>query len=148
MTAAMDLSRLTQGERIVLAAGVLLIIDLLFLPWHSIDVPDALKAAGFDNTISGVQSPNSAYGVLAVLLTIIMVAQIIAAKLAGASLPEPPIPWSQIHVIAGTTVAILLVIKLIRETDSLGFGCYLGVLLGIVLAYGAYALRREDSILV
>jgi hypothetical protein len=146
MTAAMDLSRLTQGERIVLAAGVLLIIDLLFLPWHSIDL--GVEIPGLDTTRSGVQSPNGGYGVLALLLTIIMVAQIIAAKLAGASLPEPPIPWSQIHVIAGTTVAILLVIKLVRETDSLGFGCYLGVLLGIVLAYGAYALRREDSILV
>jgi|SRR3954452_14167138 hypothetical protein len=146
MTAAMDLSRLTQGERIVLAAGLLLIIDLLFLPWHSIDL--GVEIPGLDTTRSGVQSPNGGYGVLAVILTIIMVAQIIAAKLAGASLPEPPIPWSQIHVIAGTTVAILLIIKLIRETDSLGFGCYLGVLLGIVLAYGAYALRREDSILV
>jgi hypothetical protein len=146
MTAAMDLSRLTQGERIVLAAGVLLIIDLLFLPWHSIDL--GVSIPGLDTTRSAVQSPNGGYGVLALILTIIMVAQIIAAKIAGASLPEPPIPWSQIHVIAGTTVAILLIIKLVRETDSLGFGCYLGVLLGIVLAYGAYALRREDSILV
>ena len=146
MTAAMDFSRLTQGERIVLVAGIVLIVDLLLFPWHSIDL--GVEIPGLDTTLTAVQSPNGAYGVLALVLTIIMVAQIVAAKLAGASLPEPPIPWSQIHVIAGTTVAILLVIKLVRETDSLGFGCYLGVLLGIVLAYGAYALRREDSILV
>jgi hypothetical protein len=142
----MDLSRLTQGERIVLLAGVVLIVDLLFLPWHSIDL--GVEIPGLDTTRSGVQSPNGGYGVLALLLTIIMVAQIIAAKLAGANLPDPPVPWSQVHVIAGSTVAILLIIKLVRETDSLGFGAYLGVLLGIVLAYGAYAFRREDSILV
>jgi hypothetical protein len=141
----MDFSRLTQGERIVLVAGVLLIIDLLLLPWHSIDL--GVEIPGVDLTRSGVQSPNGGYGVLALLLTIVMVAQIIAAKLAGANLPEPPVAWSQIHVIAGSTVAILLVLKLVIETDSLGFGAYLGVLLGIAVAYGAYALRREDSIL-
>jgi hypothetical protein len=146
MTAAMDLSRLTQGERIVLAAGVLLIVDLIFLPWHSIDL--GVDIPGLDTTRSGVQSPHGGYGVLALLLTIVMVAQIIAVKIAGANLPDPPVPWSQIHVIAGTAVAILLLLKLVVETDSLGFGAYLGVLLGIVLAYGAYVLRREDSILV
>ena len=30
--------RLSQGERIVLVAGLLLIVDLLFLPWHDIDL--------------------------------------------------------------------------------------------------------------
>ena len=142
----MDLSKLSQGERIVLAAGVLLIIDLLFLPWHSIDL--GVNIPGIDTTRSGVQSPNGGYGVLALLLTIVMVGQIIAAKLTGATLPDPPVAWSQIHVILGSAVAILLILKLIVETNSLGFGAYLGVLLGIAVAYGAYAFKQEDSVLV
>ena len=35
----MDLGKLSRGERIIAIAGVLLVIDLLFLPWHSISVP-------------------------------------------------------------------------------------------------------------
>jgi hypothetical protein len=143
----MDLSRLTQGERIVLAAGVLLIVDLLFLPWHSIDL-GGLAIPGVDLTRSAVQSPNAGYGVIALLLTIVMVSQIVAAKIAGANLPPPPVPWSQVHLVAGIGVAVMLVLKLIVETDSLGFGAYLGVLLGLAVAYGAYVIRQQDSILV
>ena len=143
----MDLSKLTRGEQIVLGAGIVLIIDLLFLPWHSIDL-GGLKVPGLDTTRSGVQSPNSGYGVLALLLAIVMVGQIIAAKIAGASLPSPPVPWSQVHVIAGGAIALLLLLKLVVETDALGFGSYLGVVLGLVVAYGAYLIKQEDSILV
>ena len=142
----MDLSRLSRGEQIVLGAGVLLIIDLLFLPWHQIDLA-GLKVPGLDLTRSGVQSPNGGYGVLAVLLAIVMVGQIVAAKIAGANLPTPPVPWAQVHMIAGTAIAVLLVLKLAVETDSLGFGAYLGVLLGVAMAYGAYTIRQDDSIL-
>jgi hypothetical protein len=133
----MDLTRLTQGERIVLAAGVLLIIDLLFLPWHDLTII----------TRTGVQSPNGGYGVIALLLVIVMVGQIAATKLASAKLPDPPVAWSQIHLILGIAVAVLLVLKLLAETHFLGFGAYLGIILGLAVAYGAYTIKQEDSIL-
>ena len=139
----MDLSKLTQGERIVLIAGAILIIDLLFLPWYSVKLPGGLSIPGVDLTRSGVQSPNSVYGVIALLLTVVIVGQIAAAKLASASLPDPPIPWSQIHASIGISVAILLVLKLAVETDSLGYGSFLGVLLGIGVAYGGYQIKGE-----
>jgi hypothetical protein len=141
----MDLSRLTQGERIVLIAGVLLILDLLFAPWHKIDLGATIP--GVDLTRSGVQSPHSGYGVIALLLTIVMVGQIAAAKLASANLPDPPVPWSQVHFVAGVAVAALLLLKLVVETDFLGFGSYVGVALGLAVAYGGYLIKREDSIL-
>ena len=142
----MDLSKLTQGERMVLIAGVLLVLDLLFAPWHKIDLGATIP--GIDLTRSGVQSPHSAYGVLALLLTIVMVGQIVAAKIMSASLPDPPVPWSRVHLVAGTAVAALLLLKLVVETDFLGFGAYLGVALGLAVAYGAFTLNREDAILV
>ena len=141
----MDLSRLTQGERIVLIAGVLLILDLLFAPWHKIDLGATIP--GVDLSRSGVQSPHSGYGVIALLLTIVMVAQIVAAKIMSASLPDPPVPWSRVHLVAGVAVATMLLLKLVVETDFLGFGAYVGVALGLAVAYGAFTLNREDSIL-
>ncbi len=139
----MDLSRLSQGERIVLVAGVLLIIDLLFLPWHSIDLGGAAEAAGVDTTQSGVQAPNAFFGIVALILTLIMVVQIVLDKLTTVAQPDPPVPWSQIHLIAGIAVAVLLIIKLIAETDFLGFGAYLGVLLGLAVAFGGYSISQE-----
>ena len=141
----MDLSRLSQGERIVLVAGVLLIIDLLFLPWHDIDIGGAAEALGVDTTRSGVQSPNGFYGIVALILTLVMVGQIVADKLAGATLPSLPVPWSQVHMIAGIAVAVMLVIKLIAETEFLGFGAYLGVVLGLAVAFGGYSIGQEHG---
>lgn len=145
----MDLSKLSQGERIVLVAGVLLIIDLLFLPWHSIDVPDIAKGfvdtSGIDTSISGVQSPNGFYGVVALILALVMIGQIVLDKLTSVELPSPPVPWSQVHMIAGIAIAVLLIIKLIAETDSLGFGAFLGVLLGLAVAFGGYTIGQAHG---
>ena len=140
----MDFKKITQGERIVLIAGVLLIIDLLFFPWHKIDLGGLV---GVDVTRTGVQSPNSFYGVIALLITVVMVGQIIAAKLANATLPAMPVTWGQVHLIAGIVVLVVLLIKLIVETDFLGFGAYLGILLAAALAFGGFTVNKEYTAL-
>ena len=137
----MDFKKITQGERIVLIVGVLLIIDLLFFPWHKIDLGGGL--VGVDVTRTGIQSPNSFYGVIALLITVVMVGQIIAAKLANATLPAMPVSWGQVHLIAGIVVLVVLLIKLIVETDFLGFGAYLGILLAAALAFGGFTVNKE-----
>ncbi len=136
----MDFKKLTQGERIVLVAGLLLIIDLLFLPWHHID----LGVLGSADR-KGVQSPNSFYGVLALLLAIVMVGQIAATKLANAKLPALPIGWGQVHMIAGIAILVLLLLKLVVETDFLGFGAYLGILLAAAIAFGGFSINKEST---
>lgn len=139
----MDFNKLSKGERIVLIAGVLLIIDLLFLPWHRIDVPSVLGVDVGDVSRTGVQSPNGGYGVLALLVTLIMVGQIIAARFTTAKLPNPPVPWERVHLIAGAVVAGLLLLKLLVEMDFLGIGAWLGVLLGAAIAYGGFMISKE-----
>ena len=47
--------------------------------------------------------------------------------------------------LAGVFVAVVLVIKLVRETELLGFGSYSGVLAGLLVAYGGYAISREGA---
>jgi len=136
----MDFNKLTQGERIVLIAGVLLIIDLLVLPWHNIELGGLV-----DVNRTAVQSPNAFYGVIALILTIVMVGQIIAAKLAGAKLPDLPIPWGTVHLIAGIAVFALLLLKLVVETNFLGFGAYLGLLLAAAVAFGGFSISKEST---
>ena len=137
----MRLAQFTQGERIVLIGGLLLIIDLLFVPWHSVDLMGL--DIEFDPTRTGVQSPNGGYGVAAVIFTALMIVQIVAAHLLRERLPALRVPWAQLQLLAGIFVAVVLVIKLLRETELLGFGSYSGVLAGVLVAYGGYLIARE-----
>ena len=140
------LTKLSQGERIVLVGGLLLILDLLFVQWHSVDVSRLdLDFEPARNGVTGVQDPNGAYGVVAVILTAVMVAQIVIARLTPARLPGSPALWAQVHLIGGVFVAVVLVIKLLRATDLLGYGSYSGVLAGLLVAYGGYCIARDGG---
>jgi hypothetical protein len=142
----MDFNKLSKGERIVLIAGVLLVIDLLFLPWHRIKVGGGLLGVSLDVSRTGVQSPHQVWGILALLVTLVMIAQIVAARFTSAQLPKPPVPWGRVHLIAGVVVLALLVIKLLAETSFLGFGCFLGIILGAALAFGGFTISTEPEV--
>jgi hypothetical protein len=132
-----DLNKLTQGEKVVGAAGIALLIDLLFFPWHSIDL------GILSVTRSAVESPNGFWGVLALLVTIAMVAAVVVTRFTTTKLPDLPVPLGQVMCIAGIAVAGLLLLKLVAETDALGFGAWFGILLGGAVAYGGYLMRQE-----
>lgn len=138
------LGKLSQGEAIVLVAGLLLIADLLLLPWHDIDLGGGLDEL-VDTTLTAVQEPYAGYGIAAVVLTALMVVQIVLTRVLGVRLPEPPVPWAQIHLILGIFVAVVLVIKLVRLTDALGYGAYSAILAAILVAYGGFRIASEFS---
>lgn len=133
----MDLSKLTMGEKVVGAAGVLLLIDLLFLPWHKLDLGIVSVSR------SGIESPNAFWGILAVLVTLAMVAVVVVTRFTTAKLPDLPIPLGQTMFFAGIAVLALLLLKLVLETDLLGFGAWLGILLAGAMAYGGFLIRQE-----
>lgn len=139
----------SQGEWIVLVVGLALLVDLLFLPWHAVDLttPQQLvaDAIGFDPTPSAVQPPGRGYGIAAVVFLLVMIVQIVIARFTSLRLPEPPVPWSQIHLIAGIFVLVVLAIKLIRDTSGLGYGAYSGILGGLLVAYGGYLIAQHPG---
>ena len=142
----MTTRKLSQGEWIVLVVGLLLLLDLLLLPWHAVDLTapqqQVADAVGFDPTPSAVQPPGRGYGIAAVVFLLVMIVQIVIARFTTLRLPEPPVPWSQIHLIAGIFVLVVLVIKLIRDTSGLGYGAYSGLLGALLVAYGAYLIAQ------
>lgn len=124
-------------EKIILGAGVVLIIDLIFLPWHSVDLIIGTY------TRSGIESPNSFWGVVALLVTIAMVTWIVLTRFTTVKVPDLPVPQSQAMFIAGIVVLAVLALKLISETDALGYGSWLGILLAGGLAYGGFQMKKE-----
>lgn len=137
----MDLSKLTLSDKIIGATGIVLIIDLIALPWHDVD----LGILGSE-TRTAIQSPNGFYGVLALLLTLAVVG-VTALRVFSpdTKLPELPISWNQAIFFAAAATAALLLLKLIVETDFLGFGSWLGILLAGGMAYGGFLKFQEDK---
>ena len=133
----MDLTKLTMGEKIVGGAGILLVLDLLLFPWHKIDLGIVSVSR------SGIESPNGFWGILAMLVALAMVAVVVVTRFTTAKLPDLPLPLGQAMFFGGIAVLGLLFIKLIVETDFLGFGAYLGLLLGAAMAYGGFQMRKE-----
>lgn len=142
----MDLSKLSKGDKIVLVAGLVLIIDLLFLPWHNVKVGSGVLGITVKVTRTGVESPNAFWGILALLVAAVMVLQIVLAKFTSTTLPTIPMPWGRVHLFAGVAALALLVIKLFAETSYLGFGAFLGLACGAGLAYGGFMISKEPEV--
>lgn len=135
----MDLSKLSRGDRFIVIAGTLLVLDLLFLPFYSYNL--GIVTVSFN----GLSAWNSFLGFLAFIVSIVMVAQIIVSKYTSARIPELSMPWSRVHMIAGYTVLGLLVLKLILHLSNLGYGALVAIILAGVLAFGGYTVNQEST---
>jgi hypothetical protein len=131
----MDMSRVTSSDKLVVGAGVLLLIDLWFLPWHQV----------FSFSITATEAPGGWWGTLALLLTLAIVVVLVIRRLTSISLPALPRPIGEVNLAANAGVLALLLIKLVLDLDSLGFGAYLGVLLAGVMTAGALLGREETD---
>lgn len=139
------LKDLTLGEKIVAAAGALLLIDS-FLPWYSVDVGSAFGVS-VNYTRNGWQSPGSLWSLLAILLGVAMAAQILVTKLGAAELPDKlgNFSWGQVHMAAGIASFVLVVIKYLSENNFVGFGMWIGFLCTAGLAFGGFTIYKERS---
>ena len=131
----MDVSRVTTGDRIVLGAGVLLVIDLVLLPWHQV----------FSFSTSAIDAPGGWWGTLAVLLTLGVIGLTLVRRLTTVVLPTLPRPIGEASLALTGGVAALLVIKLLLDPDYLGFGSYLGLALAAAMVGGAVPGRHETD---
>lgn len=137
----MDLDKLSLSDKIIAGTGIVLVIDLLFLPWHSVD----LGPLG-DYSRSGVESPNSFWGIIALLLTIAVVAvTVVRVFKPETKLPELPVTWDRATFFAAAATLAVLALKLVLETDFLGFGAWLGILLAAGMTYGGYLKFQADK---
>lgn len=130
----MDINKLTLGDKIAGICGVLLLIGLLFLPWHRVSL------FGFTETATAVQDPNPFWGWLAFLTTAAVVAIIIVDRLVEADLPELPVGYYQLAFFLAIATGGFLIIKLLVETDFLGWGAWVDLILAGGMIYGGFLI--------
>lgn len=138
----------SRSEGFILGGAILLIGDLLLLPWHHyalhVDVSGlgiTLPRFSYDRT--GVQSPHAALGVLSVIVAALMAAQVVAARVR----PAPAlVRLTQFQLVAGPGVLALLISKFFSDDAFLGTGAWLALLFGFLLALGGYLRSQEAAV--
>ena len=81
----MDVSKFTRDELILGGVALLLVIDLLFLPWFDISIGIGTFKVSATSTATG--SPDGWLGVLAVLVTLALLAYMVVERLGDVELP-------------------------------------------------------------
>jgi hypothetical protein len=143
-----DLNKLTQSEKVIAGSAIALLV-FSFFPWYG-------KANYSRNGWSYFL-----FGIIPVLLAIIMVAQIALSRFTETKLPDLPVTWAQVHLVAGGLAALLVLLKLIiGDKYSLGsfgilgihsisldrkFGIFLAFLATLGLVAGAVMKYQEPA---
>lgn len=133
---SMDLSKLKLGQKIVLGAGILLIINL-FLPWYRV------SAFGFSASANAFDS-----GFLAWFGSIcgIAAAVIIALKVfANMKINAGPLKAEHIALVLAALSLLFIFLRLVTETDALFVGVWIGLIAAIGLAYGCFLCMKQEG---
>jgi hypothetical protein len=143
----MDLNKLTTGEKVIAGSGILYLIAM-FLPWWGLDFGDLGSGSnsGWDYFLTGI---------LPLLIIIAMVLQIAVARFSTTQLPNPPLPWNMMHMIAGAVVAVLLVLRvLIGSSEGSGtfeidldrmYGLWVALIAAIGVGVGGFLKSKEPE---
>ena len=122
----------------------------MFLPWYGIDT-------GFgDYVATAGGTTSSAASCRCILIAVMVVARRSSSGFSDTQLPDPPVPWGQVHLGAGVVAAVLVVLRLLIGSDDVGgvdigfdldrkFGLFLAVIAAIVVAVGGVKKASEGD---
>jgi hypothetical protein len=142
-----DFSKLSREDWMVGGGGVVLIISLLVFDWYSVggvSASSGITVGGY--SAAAVSSPYAIWGVLALIVAIIMVADLALARFS----PQTQIPTTKLgrdltRAAAGGLLMLLLAIKFIAHVGNFGFGFVMDVIFAIVVAAGAWLIAQGNS---
>ena len=140
----MDFSKLSTGDKVIGGSGIALLL-FSFFPWFEFD------GGGFF-TISQSGWHFFLTGIVPTLLGLVMVAWVVATKLADIDLPEMPVEEGLLLLALGGAAAILIILRLLIGGDDGGtdaldrtFWVFLATLAGIGLAGGGFLKFQEGG---
>jgi hypothetical protein len=142
----MDLNKLSTADKVIGGSAIVFLISM-FLPWWGIDTDfGSASNSGFDYFLTGL---------LPLLIVIAMVAVIVLDKLTTTQLPVIPLKWGQVHLIAGITVAALVILRLIvPASEGAGgfeidldrmYGMFIAALAAIGVGVGGFLKSMEPE---
>lgn len=134
----MDLSKLKLGQKIVLGAGILLIINL-FIPWFRVSVLGfSVNANAFDDFWAWFGS------ILAIAAAVIIALKVFTSVKANAG----PLKAEHLALILGGLGFLFILISLLVNTEWLFIGVFIGLIAAGALTYGAFLAMKEEGLSV
>jgi len=132
---SMDLSKLKLGQKIVLGAGILLIINL-FLPWWRVDFGlGSASANAFDEFLAWFGS-----------FCAIAAAVIIALKVFGnMKINAGPLKAEHLALALAALGFLFILIEMLIENDFMFVGIWIGLIASAVLVYGAFLCMKQEG---
>ncbi len=127
------LNALSLGKKLVLIAGVLLLIDT-FLNWQQVDTV-------FGS--AGQSAWHGFWGVLLGLMTVALVAWVALRAFGSVQLPEG-LPEGLISLVLGALILLFSVIKVISDS-YVHWPAYVGIILAAIVTYGAWLVFQESG---
>jgi peptidoglycan/LPS O-acetylase OafA/YrhL len=137
-----DLNKLSTADKVIGASAILFLVAL-FMPWYGLS---GGSNNGWDYFLTGI---------LPLLIAAAMVAVIAIQRFTTTELPRPPIPWSQIHLIAGAVILVLLLLRVVITSDVevLGesfdldrkYGLWIALIAATGLGVGGYLKNQESE---
>jgi hypothetical protein len=136
-----DMTRLSTADKILLVGSILLFIDS-FLSWQKA-CASVLNVRVFCASANAWGGNGSFAGVLMAILALILFLFVGASAL-GVSMPNVPVPTVAAGLAAGTAVFGLIKF-LFAVTNHGSYGAWIGLILAIVIGYGAYMKMQESN---
>lgn len=140
----MDLSKFSRDDRIIAGLAFLLAVDLLFLPWF--DYSFGFGPFTRSITLTATDTPDGWLGVLGLLATLAVIADLALDRLGTSELPSLGGSRASTRLALAGVAAFFLALKFILHAhfSLFGFGFWAAVVLCIALvAMGFRALDVE-----
>jgi hypothetical protein len=137
----MDVSKFTREELILAGVALLLVVDLLLLPWFDISV--GVGSFQVSATSSATGAPDGWLGVLAVLVLIALVADLALERLGNVELPAIGGSRAQTRLVLAAVAAGFVGLKFLFHIHFglFGFGFWAGIVLTTALVVVAACAR-------
>jgi hypothetical protein len=129
----MDFSKLSQGAKLALIGGAVLVIDL-FLPWYG--------TFGFN--LNAFDAEFLAWGgaLLAIAGAAVLLLKAFGTKDVEAGQFKP----EQLATILAAAGTVLIVLRWLTETSFVKFGLFLGLAAAAVVTFGAFTSMKDAGL--
>jgi hypothetical protein len=133
----------SRDDWILAGLALLLIIDLVALPWFSISV------GPFSATLTATDAPDGIFGILAVLSAVALIVDLGVERLSpGTTVPNIGGSRTQTRFVLALLTAVFVALKFVFNIhfSDFGFGFYAAVILTAGLVWIAYQTRSGASV--
>jgi hypothetical protein len=143
----MSLDNMSRDDWIVGGLALLLVIDLLFLPWFTVSANIGIVSVSASSTATG--APDGWLGVLAVIAAIALLVDLVVERLS----PQTQMPMiggsrSQTRLVLAGITAVFVLLKFLFHIhfSYFGFGFWAAVVLTAGLVFSALRVSRGQTI--